>query len=58
MPNYTYLCQCGYKLDVSHSIHITPEYLCPTCKLVMLRVPQVASVQFKSGGFYSTDKKS
>lgn len=57
MPNYTYQCKCGHKLDVTHSIHLDPEYKCPDCKVVMQRVPQTASVQFKAGGFYSTDSK-
>lgn len=57
MPNYTYQCKCGHKLDVTHSIHLDPEYKCPDCKVVMQRVPQTAAVQFKAGGFYSTDSK-
>jgi predicted nucleic acid-binding Zn ribbon protein len=57
MPSYLYLCVCGDKTEVSHSIHLDPEVKCGDCGQVMQRRPQGAAIQFNAGGFYSVDSK-
>lgn len=58
MPDYLYICECGQKQDISHSIHVEPQVLCPKCGKGMQRRPGGISIQFKAGGFYSVDSKN
>jgi len=57
MPNYMYVCKCGHKQEMQHSIHIDPQVRCIKCTLTMERRPQGALVRFMGGGFYTNDSK-
>ena len=56
MPLYLYRCECGYELNISHSITEDPELKCSQCDGIMRRGISTPTVNFKGSGFYSTDK--
>lgn len=56
MPLYEYVCECGHRLAVTHTITEDPEIECSDCKGIMKRSFGNPSVSFKGSGFYSTEK--
>ena len=57
MAKYEYSCiQCDINYEKERSIHdAEPEYFCDTCGYALQRVFSPFGLQFKGGGFYSTD---
>lgn len=56
MPLYEYVCECGHRLTVTHTITEDPEITCSNCKGGMRRTFGSPTVSFKGSGFYSSDK--
>ena len=57
MPLYDYVCDCGHRLTVTHTINEDPEMECSQCKGVMRRSFSSPIISFKGSGFYSKDNK-
>lgn len=57
MPNYLYICVCGYSQEISHSMveKLTP--LCVDCGKNMNRKPQLGAVTFKGDGWAGKEKQ-
>lgn len=57
MPKYEYACiECDLEYEKERSIHdAEPEYFCEKCGYALQRVYNSFGLQFKGGGFYSTD---
>jgi putative FmdB family regulatory protein len=57
VPVYEYACiQCDEDYEKERSIHDpVPEYFCDKCGYALQRVYNSFGLQFKGGGFYSTD---
>ena len=57
MPKYDYACfNCDKDYEKERSIHDpVPEYKCDECGYALQRVYTPFGLQFKGGGFYSTD---
>jgi len=55
---YEYECPaCGNVLHIFRSIHdIEVDYDCPQCSSTLSRKYETPAIQFRGGGFYSTDK--
>lgn len=56
MPTYSYECECGQILDITHSMFDEPDIECDNCDSMMRRKLSAPIVTFKGSGFYSTDK--
>ena len=54
MPEYLYVCACGYSETIRHAMSQDVVIECTLCKVLMTRKPQVGAVVFKGAGFYST----
>ena len=59
MPTYEYRCvDCGNRLEVVQSFSDPPLEVCHACGGRMRKVFHPVGIQFKGGGFYSTEKRS
>lgn len=60
MAKYQYSClECDTDYEKERSIHeAEPEYFCDKCGYALTRVYTSFGLQFKGGGFYSTDKRN
>lgn len=57
MPLYDYVCKCGHRLTVTHTITEEPEIPCSECKDMMKKSYSAPVISFKGSGFYSKDNK-
>ena len=59
MPKYEYACMnCDVDYEKERGINdAEPVYHCPTCGYALNRVYSSFGLQFKGGGFYSTEGK-
>lgn len=58
MPTYDFKClSCHGILVVTSAIGTEPKPKCPNCAGEMRKVFSPPTVQFKGGGFYSTEGK-
>ena len=59
MAIYEYACiECDLSYEKERSIHDpVPEYFCDKCGYALQRVYTPFGLQFKGGGFYSTDRR-
>tara|TARA_A100001015_G_scaffold276309_1_gene334393 strand:- start:94 stop:300 length:207 start_codon:yes stop_codon:yes gene_type:complete len=59
MPTYKYRCQsCHYEFETVQSMLDDPLTDCTKCNGQVMRIIQLAGVQFKGSGFYVNDSKS
>jgi predicted nucleic acid-binding Zn ribbon protein len=57
MPTYVYDCGCGYREEVTHSIHSEIQIMCSYCEIPLVRKPQRAAVSFKGDGWASRETR-
>jgi predicted nucleic acid-binding Zn ribbon protein len=56
MPEYLYMCGCGYSERVRHGMTEDIVLDCKACGIPMVRKPQLGGVSFKGDGFASKEK--
>jgi predicted nucleic acid-binding Zn ribbon protein len=57
MAKYVYQCDCGYREEVTHSIHSEIQIMCSYCEIPLVRKPQRAAVNFKGDGWASRETR-
>src|SRR5919198_5117892 len=59
MPIYGYQCgRCGHQFELMQSMSDAPLKDCPECQGELRKLLYPVGIQFKGGGFYTTDYKS
>ncbi len=52
MPLYDYVCpNCGYEIEVMHSVHSNGPTACPVCGAAMKKAIVAPAVHFKGSGW-------
>ncbi len=58
MPFYDYVCSdCGYEMEVAHSLHANGPDACPKCHGPMRKSISAPAVHFKGSGWARTQPK-
>ena len=58
-PRYDYDCPtCGQRFELKQGFDSDPVAPCPECKTDSARVIRAPQVVYKTGGFYTSDKRN